>query len=235
MAKLSALTALNSVLQNIGESTVAALTSLTTLQLLCFNKLNEAIQEICTEENTRWQFLEKLGVVPMTTNNYKYTITALTSGSDLMREDKESFRQVDSKYKIHFRTPQEFDSLYPEGIGTDKTGYPDKYTKYAGEFIFNKQATTTQNGKDIDFRYWKLPSYYSTATAAGTSDFPEPFDLTVVVNLATMKVLAYLGSEEAANYGLFVYGDGKNLEGSLDKMRDIYASPELKPRMTYKF
>lgn len=235
MAKLNALQALNRVLKNIGEAEVAALTSLSSLQALAFDKLNEAIDDVCTDENTRWQFLEKLGRVEMTTANYQYQITALTSGSDMMREDRESFSQADSGYNVKYITPQEFKALYPKGITTAVTGYPDKYTKHAGYLKFNKRATATQNTKYIDFEYWKLPTKYSTATATGTIDMPEPFDLTVIVNLATMKVLAYLSNEEAAVYKAHVYGDGRDAQGSLDKLKDIYASPDLRPRMTYQF
>lgn len=238
MAKLIALDALNEVLRNIGEETVAGLTSLSTLQQLCFNKLNEAIDEICTDENTRWQFLESLGAVYMTTGNYKYTISGLTgtsTGSDMMREDRESFRQYDSGYNIKYITPQEFDDLYPKGITTANEGYPDRYTKYGGYLVFNKMAGTTQNTKLIDFRYWKQPLKYETATYTGTVDFPEPFDKTLIIALATMKALIYLGNDEAAVYKQYVYGDGRYVQGSLDKCKDIYASPDLKAKMTYIF
>jgi len=234
MSKINALDALNRVLENIGEEQVSVLTSLNTVQLMCFNKLNEAIQDVATENNGRWQFLECLGVIPMTTGSYQYTITALTSGSDLAEEDRDSFRQADSGENLTYITPQKFDSLYPKGIITDVTGYPDKFTKYGGKFVFNKQATATQNGKDINFRYWKHPTYYATATATGTTDIPEPFDISVIVNLATMKALAYLGNnEEAEIYKVRIYGDGRNVEGAFEKLKEHYSSPEIKPRVSY--
>ena len=240
MAKLNALNLVNAVLKNIGESTVTGLTGLTTIQLLVFDKLNEAIIDICTDQTCQWQFLESVGVVPMTTGSYQYLITSLATGSDMMREDRESFRQYDSGYKIDYVTPQEFDALYPKGITTDRTGYPDKYTKYQGYLVFNKQAAATQNGKNIDFRYWKLPVLLSTDTSTGTCDIPEPFDRTCLVALATLKVLAYLKDEEAAVYKIQVFGDGEEIEGSFEKLKEIYSSPALlpgknTPRMTYQF
>lgn len=235
MAKLNAMGVLNAVLRNIGEPVVAELVGLSSIQYIAWEKIIEAIQDISTDENTRWQFLERLGRVVMTTGNNAYTITALTTGSDLMREDKESFRQADSGQRIKYLTPQEFDQLHPKGITTANVGYPDGYTKYAGRFLFNKQATLTQNTKFIDFRYWKLPTYYSTNTATGTGDIPEPFDRTCLVALATLKVLTYLGNDEASIYRVQVFGNGQDVTGSLDKMKEIYSSPELKPRVTYQF
>jgi len=235
MAQLTALQALNKVLRNIGEAQVSALTGLNNIQMLAFEKLNESIQEVCVDQNTRWDFLESLGVIPMTTNSYQYQITAITSGSNMMEEDKESLRQPDSDKNITYITPQEFDTLRPKGVTTDITGYPDKYTKYAGYIIFDRMATSVQNGKNVYFRYWKQPTYYATDTATGKSDLPEPFDVTVVCNLATMKVLAYLGNEEAANYKAFVYGDGRDLEGALSKLKWLHSSPTIKPRMGYVF
>lgn len=239
MAKLSALEALNEVLRNCGEPTVSVLTSLSGLQLVAWNKIIEAIQDICTDETARWSFLESLGRIEMATGTNAYAITSLTgssTGTDCMAEDKESFKSADSGYGPKFLTPQEFDAKYPKGITTDMTGYPEKYTKYAGQFVFDKKASASQNGKFIDFRYWKYPTYYSTATTTSTCDIPEPFDRTCLVALATLKVMAFLGNEEAAVYKMQVYGDPqKDEEGSLNKMRRLNSSPILKPRMTYQF
>lgn len=235
MAKLTALQVFNAVARNCGEPTVTGLTTLSGSQLVIWDKIIEAIQDICTDENTRWQFLEAEGEVPMTTGNYKYLISDLTNGSDMMVEDRESFRQEDSGYQIKYMTPQEWDNEYISGIGTDRQGFPDRYTKYGGYLVFNNQATGTQNGKNIKFRYWKLPTYYDENTPTGTCDIPEPFDRTLLVALATLKVLTYLGNDEAGIYKLQVFGNGQDIEGSMEKMKRIFSSPILKPRMTYKF
>jgi len=233
MAKLTALEALNRVLRNIGEAQVASLTSLSGIQMIAWEKLEEAIQDVVTDQNTRWSFLESLGQVSLTTGNNAYTITGLTSGSDMQSEDKESVRSVDAGRNIRYKTPQEWDTLYPKGITTDATGYPDLYSGYAGQFIFNKKASSNENGSVIDFRYWKIPAYYQTATATGTIDMPEPFDRTLIVALATLKVMTYLGNAEASVYKVQVFGNGSDIEGSLDKAKQLYTSPLLKPRMTY--
>jgi hypothetical protein len=235
MSKLTALEALNGVLENIGEEQVTVLTGLTGIQLIAWNKLNESVNDVCSDQDGRWKFLESLGEITMTTGNNEYLVSALTSGSDINDEDRESFKQTDSGKNITYLTPQEFDQMYPKGISTDRTGYPDYFTKYADTFVVDKQATATQNGKTIDFRYWKTPTYYSTSTATGTSEIPEGFDKNVIVAIATMKVLSYLGNDEVLSYKTLVYGDGRDLEGSIDKLKRLYTSPTLKPRMTYRF
>lgn len=234
MAKLTALQVLNQVLQNIGEdSTLTGLTSLTGIQITAWNKIKEAIQDITTDQNDRWDFLESLGEISLTTNNYSYAVTGITTGSDMMMEDRESFRQPDTGRNLKYITPQEFDAYYPKGISTDTVGYPGFFTKHAGSFVFDKMATSAENGKLVKFRYWKYPTYYSTSTATGTTEIPEPFDMTLLVALATLKMLTYLGSSEAAIYKAQVFGNGGDIEGSLDKMKRIHTSPLLKPRMTY--
>lgn len=235
MAKLIALEVLNEVLRNVGESTVSVLTSLTGIQYLAWQKITESIQDISTDENSRWQFLESFGKITLVSGSYSYPITGFTTGTDLMREDKESLVQANSGNNVKYITAQEFDQKYQKGISTDIVGYPDEYTKFGGSFIFNKQSNSTHNGKFVNFRYWKLPTYYSTASESGTGDIPEPFDRTLLVALATLKVLVYLGSNEAAVYKVQVFGDGRDIVGSLDKMKNLYSSPELKPRVSYQF
>lgn len=235
MAQMTILEVFNEVARNCGEQTVEGLTALSGLRLLIWNKIIEALQEICTDLNCRYKFLESLGRVTLTTGNYIYPVTAFTTGTDMMREDRESLRQADSGNRVKYITPQEFDDKHPKGITTDVTGYPDRYTFYGNGFVFNKQATAVENGKFVDFRYWKKPTIPSTATATATFDIPEPFDRTVLVALATMKVLVYLGNDEAAVYKAYVYGDGRDAQGSLDKMKDIHSSPSIKPRVTYHF
>ena len=233
MAKLTALQALNRVLRNIGEAQVSSLSALSGIQMVAWEKLEEAIQEIVTDQDTRWSFLESLGKITLTTGNNAYTVTGLTTGSDMMLEDKESVRSADAQRGVKYVTPQELDKAYPKGITTEHTGYPDLYTIYAGQFVFNKQATATENGKFVDFRYWKHPTYYATATATGTTDVPEPFDRTLLVALATLKTMIHLGSADAGAYKVMVFGNNSDVEGSLDKMKRMHTSPRLKPRFTY--
>lgn len=232
MAKMTALEIFNAVLTNIGEATVLSLTSLSGVQIVVRDKITEAIQEICTDENTRWQFLESFGSIPLATGAYRYLISGLAAGADMQREDRDSFIQTDTGTKAVFKTPQEWDKAYPRGILTSMTGYPDAYMRYAGYIVFNRYATAAENAKTIDFRYWKQPSYIDTGAPSGTLDIPEPFDRLVLVALATLKVLTFLGNDEAMVYKMTVYGDGRDVEGNLAKMIRIYGSPGLKTRLS---
>jgi len=235
MAKMTTLEIVNAVLRNCGEETVAGVASLSGLQLVVWDKIIEALTEICTDQNTRLDFLEADGVIPLVTGSYKYQISALTNGADMQQEDKESFLAKDFSQKIKYRTQQEFDNDYRGGIEDVRFGCPTEYTKYGGYIVFNREATAAENGKNVTFKYWKHPTLPSTSAGSSTLDIPEPFDRLLLVALASMKVLAYLGNDEAVVYKMAVYGDGNLVEGSLAKLKELYSSPDLKPRVTYKF
>lgn len=233
MAKLTTLQLFNAIMRNCGEEEVENMNNLTSFQNIAFDKLIEALTEICTDQNTKWQFLEGDGAIPMVTGSYQYQISALASGSDLQEEDKESLIAKDFGQKIKYITPQEFDKLYLNGV--IEYGCPTRYTKYNGYFVFNKIASAVENGKDVSFRYWKQATLPDTDSPSATLDIPEPFDRLLLIPLASMKTLAYLGNDEAAVHKLTVFGDGRDMEGSLAKLKEIYSSPELKPRVTYNF
>lgn len=233
MAKLTTLEIVNAVLRNCGErSDLSGLTSLSGIQSVVWDKIIEALNEICTDQNTRLQFLEDDGQVPLATGAYRYLISGLASGSDMQREDRESFVQPDSGNRIKFKTPQEWDQLFPQGIQTSMTGYPTRYMKYGGYIYFDKYATAAENGDVVNFRYWKHPTYPATGSPSATLDIPEPFDRLVLVPLATMKTLIHLGNDEAVAYKLMVYGDGRDVEGNFAKLLEIYGSPDIKPRLS---
>lgn len=233
MAKMTTLQLVNGVLRNLGESSsLASLTSLSGVQSVVWDKLVEALYEICADQNTRFQFLEKEGAIPLVTGSYKYLISGLTNGSDMQREDRESFVQPDSGMRIKYTTPQEWDRLYPSGITTSMTGYPDRYMKFNGYIYFNRQATASENGNSVNFRYWKHPTLPDTSTPNATLDIPEPFDRLVLLALATMKSFVYLGNDESLAYRIMIYGDNREIEGSFAKLHELYGSPEIKPRVS---
>ena len=235
MAKLTTLESYNYILRNCGEEEVENLNNLTGIQAVAWDKLIEALMEICTDQNTRYKFLESDGVIPMVTGSYRYLISTLTYGADLQKEDKESFLAKDFGKRIKYRTPQEFDKDYPDGIENVRYGCPTEYTRYGGYIVLNTTQTATENGKNVTFRYWKIPTLPAIASPSVQLDIPEPFDRILLVPLATMKVLAYLGNDEAIAYKMQVFGDGRDAQGTLDKLKEIYSSPEIKPRVTYQF
>jgi hypothetical protein len=232
MAKLTTLEIVNGVLRNCGEEVVADLVSLSGFQLVVWDKVIEALTDICSDQNTRFDFLEADGVIPMVTGSYRYLISGLTYGADMQQEDKESFLAKDFGRKIKYITQQEYDDKYRSTLGF---GVPTEYTKYGGYIVFNKTQTANENGKNIDFKYWKHPTAPDTDAPTASLDIPEPFDRNCLIALATLKSLVYLGNDEAVVWKMQVYGDGGEIEGTLAKLKQIYSSPDLKPRVTYKF
>lgn len=231
MAKLTTLQMVNLILRNIGEeSSLADLSNLTNIQQIAFDKLVESVQEISTDEYTQWKFLESEGSITLTTGNYKYLKSAVT---DLQRYDRNTFRQEDSGNNLKYLNPDQWDEFYPNGITSNMTGYPDRFTDYAGYFVFNRQATSNENSKTVKFRYWRQPTLPDTASPSATLDIPEPFDRLVLVSLATMKVLTYLGNDEAIVYKVIVFGDGRDQDGNYQRLIETYASPEIKPRVSF--
>lgn len=232
MAKLTTLQNFNNILRNIGEEEVVNLNNLTGIQLVAWDKFIEALMEICVDQNTRWDFLEADGSIPMVTGSYRYLISGLTNGSDMQQEDKESFLAKDFGIHLKYKTQQEFDKAYPSGIEDERFGCPTEYTKYGGYIVFNTEQTATENAKNVSFKYWKMPTIPATASPSVQLDIPEPFDRILLVPLATMKTLAYLGNDEAVVYKMMVYGDGRDVEGNLAKLKELYCSPDLKPRFS---
>lgn len=227
MAKITAQTAVNDVLTKIGEPTVSGLTSLTGIELLAFNTLNELIYSIGAE--SMWQPLETFGTITMTSNTATYA-----EPTDMVTEDKDSFIVPDNSDTITLLTPQEWASLYPKGVSTSTVGWPTALKREQGYWFLNKTPGATQNTKTVQFRYFKIPTIYTTATATGTCWFPEGMDYAVLCNLATYRLLHYKGSPEAQYYRSIVYGTGPNDEGSLATMRKryVYSAGRLKVRVT---
>ena len=226
MSKLTNLEITNAVLKNVGEATVSALTSLTGIQLVAWDAIQDVVMEIAHQ--SRWRPLESLGTFTLVTSTATYTET-----SNLMYEDVESFRVPDNEDNIAVLTPQEWDSNYPKGIGTDTTGYPTAIMRYGGYFFLNKYPTTTENTKIVHFRYYQRPVLFGTGSTTGTCWFPEGTDYTVLINLATYKVMHYKDNPEAQVYYNKVYGRG----GTMERMNAIYSKDQgrLKARVTYAF
>lgn len=225
MAKMTNLQLVNAILKNIGEPTISALTSMTTIQTQAYDALNDVIYDLSMD--AMWRPLETIGTFTMTTGTNTYT-----EASDLMHEDIFSFRTPDNTTSIACLNPQDWDSAYPAGIGTATTGYPTAILRYEGKFHLNKYPSATQNGKVIWYRYWKTPTTLSTTTTGSTTNcwFPEGTDSSVLVNLATFKVLTYKNAPEAQSYYQKVYGQG----GSMGRMMKRFANDagKLQVRVT---
>ncbi len=218
MAKLNALELVNEVLKNVGVNTITSLSNLSGQSQLAWDALNEAIAELALEDH--WKPLEAAGTITLSSNTNTYT-----QPSDMIDFDKDSFRYNEAK-TIPFKAPNEVDREY---ITQTNTGSPEVIFEFEGYWNIQKIPDSSADGKLIKYRYWKRPSLLDTSTETGTCWVPEGFDKSVLVNLATFKVLHYRNNPEAVIYYRKVYGDAKEgIEGNLLKMKRIYRSPALK-------
>ncbi len=216
MAKQSLLQMINKVLSNLGESSVTATTSLSGLSLMVFNTLNELLYDIGF--NDRLMPLETNVTMTLTQNVSTYAVP-----SDIFAFDRDSFR-YDTGTEVVFYTPQRFDREYKSATDVNN---PDKIYQHAGYWRPYPIPGASANGKTITYRAWKYPTIYSTDTAAGTSYMPEGFDLTLLADYVTFKILHFKQNEEAKVYYAKVFGDGKDNEGSLSKFKTLFRSPDL--------
>lgn len=219
MAKSNALQILNKVQNNLGESQTAAgsFASISGLALLIFNSMNEVLLDIA--EEYKMMELEADISIPLVTNTSTYT-ASLT----LTEFDKDSFNYNDERH-IPYYTPQRMDREFPVKTAT---GQPRVAWYWGGFFRLYPVPALSENTKQLKFRGWKIPDLYSTASTAGTSYIPEGFDLTLLANWVTFKVLAYKNNPEAQVYYAKVFGtsDGR-MEGQLDKYKRNHGSPQI--------
>lgn len=213
MAKLTLLQLINHILRNLGESTVSSTTSLSGLSYLVFNTINELLYDIGF--NDRLSPLET-----MKTITFSSGVSTYAYPTDIFAFDKDSFK-YNGKYEVVYYTPQKFDREYKQATNS---GEPNKIYKFAGNW--NLYPIPNTNGS-ITYRAWQFPTIYDTDTASGTSYMPEGFDRTLLADYVTYKILHYKNNPEAQVYYVKVFGDGRNNEGSLDKFKRLYRSPDL--------
>lgn len=217
MARQTSLQLVNKVLNNLGESSsLSALTSLTGISLLVFNTLNELLYSIAQEY--KYMPLEEDGTITLSTN-----IGTVALPSDLYDFDPDSFR-YNNESKVYYYTPNKFDREYP---CQTYTGAVDSLTRWKEYWKLYNTPSSAYNGKTINYRYWKHPTVFSTSSTTGTCWIPEGFDLTLLADYCTYKILHYKQNDEAAVYYAKVFGDGRENEGSYANFKRLYGSPQL--------
>lgn len=188
MAKLTLLQILNAVERNVGVTETTS--SIEGISLTIFHEINEVLME--TGVNDLWKPLEAdRATMTLTTGLATHTIP-----SDFSILDKDSFI-FDNARPIPYKTPQEIDFAVSNQTAT---GYVEAIFEFNGFFRPYRTPSTNENGKTINYRYWKLPTILSTSTSTGTSWIPEGFDSSFLVNAVTFRVMHYLGSPEAQIY-----------------------------------
>jgi len=210
MAKLSALQLVQEVQLNNGLGTSTALTALTGLNYKIWQYIQDGIYDIGV--NDKWRPLEEDGTITLADGTASYP-----QASDLNEVDKNSFI-YDQKMQLRWYSPQEIDRLYPTRTSS---GDPIGVFEWKGSYDFINTANAANATKTVKYRHWKIPAILSTATAAGTSWFPEGFDRTVLVNYGTFRTLQYRHNDEFKEYKEKVFGRGM----FLDQMKRIHRSP----------
>lgn len=217
MAKALSLALVNAVLSNLGDASVSTLSTITGAALFAFNALNEGIYEIAQE-----------GLYQPLETSTSFAIATLVSTyakpASIMAYDKDSFRYNDSdqiKYKAH----RWVDRQYPCQTNTN---IPKVVYDWQGNFNVYPIPPISENGYLVKFRAWAIPTPLSTASDSQTCWLPEGFDIGLLTDWATKKVLHYRHNEEEGIYGTKIWGeersDGMGDQGSLSRLKNLYLS-----------
>lgn len=227
MAKLTALQCTNIVLDRIGEAELSVLTSLTTIQQVAFDNLNRSIEKIFQDINITT--IETSGTITLATNTGAY---AFPTGYRSC--DKESFRSADANRNVRYLTVQEFDAKFPDGVTGTRVGYPQYICESFGQFVIDRYPTTAENGKIINYRYFKIPTLFSTASPTGNCEIPEGYDRTLLCDYATWLTMSYMGHSETQMYWALVFGEpgDRKPEGELTQFKRKFSQPPMKARFT---
>lgn len=227
MAKMTALQAVNVVLNRIGEAEVSVLTSLSTIQQVVFDNLNRSLLEIC--QDTDLNLLDKQGKVTTTLAANTYD-----PATDLDHLCFNSMRTPDGNQMIQYLTPEQFDAKYPAGISSDRIGMPEWYTYTFQKLTFDRACDSANVGKFFYYRYYSVPALYSTSTPTGTCYIPEGWDRTLLCDYATWKVMSYMGHAEEMKYWAYVFGEpqDRSPEGSLSRFKRKFSQPPARVAFT---
>lgn len=220
MAKKTCLQLFNRLLDKIGDSTIATFTNLSKRQTMAFDKLNDAFYTLYSFNSNRWKFAEVQGTITLTAGTSTYS-----SPTDMAEEDIFTFRYATNDNHLTYYDEEEFINRYHVINGT---GTPDAFTRKGSVFVFNRIPGASDANRVIDYRYWKIPTQFSTATATATCDIPEQFEIDALVNLAAFDILTGEGDSEAQSFYFKLYGTPDRKEvGFLRRMKRLYGSTKL--------
>lgn len=233
MAKLTLLQCVNEVLKRCGENEAGYTTNAGTVVTVVFDNLNRALTEIAQDTNLKP--LESQGTITLATGTATYTPP--TDFNTLAYQSIQNPNADNVNVNINMLTPDEFDQFYPIARRADRTGYPVAMTYYLGSFLLDSKPTANENGKAINYRYFKIPTLFTMGTDSGTCWMPEGYDRTLLCDYATWLTMEYMAHPKASYYYGKVFGDAKNAapEGDLSKFKRAFGAPYMKPRVTYNF
>ena len=221
MARRNQLALSNVLLPRVGEATVSNTASLNQNQTIAFDAINTVIEELANQGI--FVYLESLGTITLATSTTSYT-----KASDLVDFDPKSFRSEDQEEGITWITPQAFDMLYPK---ITKTGYPKHITAYATNFAIDATPTASENAKLIFYRYTRRPVKFTAGTTGDTvtSDVPEEYELSLLIEWARYLVLEYQGDPQASAVAARLFSDTEGKDSALTTLRRRLNAPKIHP------
>lgn len=217
MAKATALQIVNQVLKNLGDANISSLGSISGAAQQAFDAVNEGIYEIAFEGLFQ----------PLETSTSFTIVTGTTTYAkpyNIFAYDKDSFRYNEQK-QFDYMAHRKFDRKYP--IQTN-TNIPEVVYDWGGNFNVYPIPPASENTKVVKYRAWSIPSPISTASDSGTCWLPEGFDIGLLSDWATRKILHYRHNEETGIYSTKIWGeergDGYGDQGGLSRLKNLYLS-----------
>lgn len=217
MSKATALAIVNQVLSNLGDAQISTLNGITGAALFAFNAINEGIYDIAFEG--LFQQLEITTTFAVVTGTTTYA-----KPSTIFAYDKDSFKYNNSD-QVSYKAHRWVDRKYPDQTNTN---IPTVVYDWQGYFNLYPIPPASESGKIIRFRAWQMPTPLSTATDTATCWLPEGFDIGLLSDWATKKVLHYRHNEEEALYDTKIWGEGRDdgmgNQGNMSRLRNLYSS-----------
>lgn len=237
MSKRTTLQLLNLTLSKCNEPQVTSFVGVVdgTRTFQIYGRLNEALGFIYNQNKGKWRFAEAIGTGTFATGTNQYAVP-----SDVNFEMLRSFKIGNDHVKkaINYKDQEQFENDYPYIDPSVDTGWPNYFTKYNNYYVFDLYAGTTQNTHYFNFRYWKFESSVSTSSASTTATatgatptytttvlIPEQFE-EMLTDLAALFQFDFEGDAEANSLRLKIFGNQRDIRGSLNEMKDLQNSVE---------
>jgi len=224
MAKANALQIVQQVLYNLGDAQITTLNGITGAALSAFQAVNEGIYEIAFE--SLFQPLETATFFTVATG-----VTTYSKPSTIFAYDKDSFRYNEGQQNFKYKAHRWVDNKYPCQTNTN---IPMVVYDWQGNFNIYPIPPISENGYLVKYRAWVIPTLFgigaptSTATDTATCWLPEGFDIGLLSDWATKKVLQYRHNPETQSYHIKIFGeernDGQGDQGNLSRLKNLYNS-----------
>ena len=226
MAKANALQIVQQVLYNLGDAQITTLNGITGAALAAFQAVNEGIYEIAFE--SLFQPLETATFFTIATG-----VTTYSKPATIFAYDKDSFVYNGDK-NFPMKAHRYMDRKHPDLYSGTNTNIPKEGYDWQGFFNVYPIPPSSENGYKVNYRAWVIPTPFgisaptNTATDTATCWLPEGFDIGLLSDWATKKVLQYRHNPETQSYHIKIFGeernDGQGDQGNLSRLKNLYNS-----------